>query len=153
MDDAQYTQPPLKLSDTTLLLLPNFLSIIMIRHTPWTTPIMHTCHIIYCFRHTDEKELLKYSPDIDWGQVAYEQFNMERSPQECHLRYKNYDHPDLITHKWSKNEEKALLELVKKYNGNDSFVDTCTCRVGQYIDIMLYCNIKISIECNIFNYY
>ena len=26
-------------------------------------------------------------------------------------------------------------------------------RVGQYIDIKLYRNIKISIECNIFNYW
>ncbi len=68
-------------------------------------------------RNLDEESLLKYSPDIDWDTLAYEQFGTDRSSEDCRLRHKNYSQPMISRLSWTGEEEKNLLKLVKE---NDS---------------------------------
>ena len=59
---------------------------------------------------------MKYSDEIDWDLLAYEQFDLDHSGMDCHLRYKNYNQPDISHKQWGHGEQDKLLELAKKYN-------------------------------------
>ena len=59
---------------------------------------------------------MKYSDEIDWDLLAYEQFDLEHSGMDCRLRYKNFNQPDISHKQWGRGEQDKLLALAKKYN-------------------------------------
>ena len=67
---------------------------------------------IHC-RNKDKAVLLKYSQEIDWDSLAYEQFGTEKSGIDCLLRYKNYEQPSISRSVWKREEEKRLMRLAK----------------------------------------
>ncbi|GAM19922.1 hypothetical protein SAMD00019534_030970 [Acytostelium subglobosum LB1] len=55
---------------------------------------------------------------INWEHISSEYLSL-KTPLECELRWKNHEHPSINKEPFTKEEDKKLLELAKKYQGHD----------------------------------
>ena len=60
---------------------------------------------------------LEETNSIDWMKIAYVDLEGLRTPESCQLYWLNAGHPLISTGKWTAEEDKALAELIGKYDG------------------------------------
>ena len=72
------------------------------------------------YKKLPKKEVIRLVDDskIPWDRVERD-FVKTRKARDCMIQWTNYLHPKYTNLKWTKEEDKQLLSLVKDYRGRD----------------------------------
>ena len=74
---------------------------------------------------------------IEWDRLAKTAVPT-RSGIDCKIQWLNEDHPSINKEKWTKEEDKVLLAIVKKHKGYDWVSITKELNVSFYYFYILY---------------